>query len=71
MYLLYHSNLINNDTNEITKIVIDIAAFFDIELGSNWQSNLSKSKNARNSDYVPKIFDRIKTAYVNYSNKVD
>lgn len=71
IYALYHSKLINNDTNEITKIVIDIASFFDVELGNNWQSNLSKSKNVRNNDYVPKVFDRIKTAYVNYSNKED
>ncbi len=69
VYALYHAKLITNETNEITKITTDLAAFFDIDLGKNWQSNFSKSKNDRNNDYVPKIFERLKSAFVNYSNR--
>ena len=38
------------------KLIMECAGFFGIKLSKNWKSNLSKSKNERNSDYVPKIF---------------
>jgi len=69
IYSLYHAELITNETKEITKLVVDIANFFNIDLGNNWQSNLSKSKNDRNNDYIPQIFDRIKNAFIKYSKR--
>jgi len=69
IYSLFHANLITNDTNEITEIVKDMAKFFKIDLSKNWQSNLSKSINNRNNDYVPAIFDNLKNSFANYSNK--
>jgi len=38
------------------KLIRECATFFGIKLSKNWKSNLSKSKNERNSNYVPEIF---------------
>lgn len=69
IYALYHSKLLTNETNEITKLVEDASKVFNINLSKNWKSNFSKSKNNRNNDYEPKIFDNLKCAYLEYVNK--
>lgn len=69
IYALYHSKLITNETNEITKLVEEASKVFNINLSKNWKSNFSKSKNNRNNDYEPKIFENLKGAYLEYVDK--
>jgi hypothetical protein len=41
------------------KLIDSFAKFVGIELSKNAKSNLSKSKNERNKDYTPKIFEEL------------
>jgi len=41
------------------ELINDCAEFFGLELSKHWKSNLSKSKNERNNDYVPEIFKNL------------
>jgi len=66
IYAIYHAKLINNNKDEITKIVEDMAKVFNYDIGDNWQDLLSKSVNNRKNGYVPKIFENLKNAFIEY-----
>jgi hypothetical protein len=68
IYMLYHANLLSNERNEITKLVKQIAEVFNYELGKNWQTNLSASKQKRKNGYQPEIIDKLNNAWEVYSN---
>jgi hypothetical protein len=70
IYALYESKLINNGEGEVTKIVEQAANIFGVELSKSWQANFSKNKNNQNNDYDHTIiFEKMKTAYLDYLNK--
>ena len=52
-----------------TIMVMKIATFLGIELSKNWDSNLSKSKNERNYDYKPAIFEDLLQGWKRYENQ--
>lgn len=70
IYGLHQAGLINNGKGEITKITEALAEIFGLELGKNWQSNLSASIHKANMEYQPPIFDNIKEAYLKYAKKL-
>jgi len=70
VYGLYHSGILTNNENEKTKLVKQIASFFNIQLSENWQSNLSKAVNKRNNDYEPQIIEKIKSGYEIFKNEI-
>ena len=41
------------------ELIQECAEFFGLELSEHWKSNLSKSKNERNNNYVPEIFKNL------------
>ena len=53
----------------MTKLVIQMAEIFNLKLGKNWQSNLSKSINKRNLDYIPEIFENVKKGFAKYRDR--
>ena len=57
--------------NEKTKLVKQIASYFNIQLSKNWQSNLSNAVKKRNNDYKPQIIEKIKTGYEIYKNQIN
>jgi RteC protein len=65
-YSLFHSNLLKNENDQITKFVPLLAQAFNLELGNNWIDNHSKSVKKRNTDYKPEIFDTLKSGYDKY-----
>ena len=69
IYGLHEAGLLNNGKGEITKIVEALAEVFDVKLGDQWQSNLSKSIHNANADYEPAIFEEIKFAFNAYCAK--
>ena len=70
IYGLHEAELINDGKGEITKITETIAEILGLDLGKNWQSNLSASIHKANVDYQPPIFDKIKEAYLKYAEKL-
>lgn len=70
IYGLHEAGLIDNGKGEITKITEALAETFGLDLGKNWQSNLSASIHKANMEYQPPIFDKIKDAYLKYSKKL-
>lgn len=70
IYALHQAKLINEGKGEITRIVETLAEAFNVQLGHNWQSNLSGSIHKRNRDYEPPIFKTIETAYKEYSSRL-
>ncbi|MDE2026652.1 MAG: RteC domain-containing protein, partial [Patescibacteria group bacterium] len=56
IYALHQAKFINEGKGEITRIVETLAEAFNVQLGHNWQSNLSGSIHKRNRDYEPPIF---------------
>ena len=70
VYSLYEAGYITNDNHSITKMVEQMADIFGLSLGNNWQSNLSKSINKRNIDYVPEIFGRLSEGFNKYKEKL-
>ena len=71
VYGLYHSGILTNNENEKTKLVKQIANYFNIQLSKNWQSNLSKAVKKRNIDYEPQIIEKIKSGYEIYKNQIN
>jgi hypothetical protein len=69
IYGLYHAGYIDNEEHQITKLIYEVADTFNIKLGKNWTSSLSKSVSNTNSDYVPKIFKNLENAFLSYRNK--
>lgn len=67
IYMLYHSKLLSNESREITKLVKQVAKIFNLELGNNWESNLSNSIGRRNTDYKPQIISKLNNAWEEYS----
>lgn len=70
IYGLHEAGLLNDGKGEITKITEAISEMLELDLGKHWQSNLSASIHKANSDYLPPIFDKIKSAYLKYSEKL-
>lgn len=68
IYALHQAKLINEGKGEITRIVETLAEAFNLQLGHNWQSNLSGSIHKRNRDYEPPIFKTIERAYKDYTS---
>lgn len=66
IYALNTAGYLNNEKNEITSLVKEVASAFNIKLGKNWQSNLSKSVNNRKQNYIPEIFLKLQTAFEDY-----
>ncbi len=52
-----------------TKMVEEIARFLGFPLSKNWQSNLSKSIHKSKDGYSPSIFDELKPAWEEYTEK--
>ena len=69
IYGLHEAGYLNGGKGEITKMVEILAEVFDVKLGEQWQSNLSKSIHNSNADYEPAIFEEIKSAFNAYSAK--
>ena len=70
IYSLYHSGILTNIENEKTKLVKQIASYFNIQLSKNWQSNLSKAVNNRNNDYEPQIIKKMQMGYDIYKKEI-
>jgi hypothetical protein len=70
IYSLFHSETLTIEGNEKTKLVEEIAIYFNIKLSEHWQSNLSKAINKRNNDYEPQIIETIKSGYNNYKKEI-
>lgn len=68
-YALKEAGYLKNDKNEITTLIKDVAVAFNFNLGVYWQSNLSDNINNRNTDYQPKIFDKLKQGYNDYRER--
>jgi hypothetical protein len=69
IYSLYEANYLTNDEKQITTLVKQVAKAFNVELGKNWQTNLSDNINNRNTDYQPKIFDTLKKSFNDYRDE--
>lgn len=69
IYSLYEAGLVTNKSNKKTELVSQFAKAFNVKLSDNWQSNLSKSINERNYNYVPEIFERIKKSFIRYRDR--
>jgi len=67
VYGLYKAGLINNGKGEITKIVETLAEVFSLELGNNWQSNLSASIHNSKSGSNPPVFGKLRLAFEKYA----
>ncbi len=70
IYGLHEAGLINDGKGEITKITETLAEILGLDLGKNWQSNLSASIHKAKMEYQPPIFDTIKNAYLKYAEKL-
>lgn len=70
IYSLFHSQTLTIEGNEKTKLVEEIAIYFNIKLSEHWQSNLSKAVNKRNNDYEPQIIETIKLGYNNFKKEI-
>ena len=68
IYGLHQSGYLNKGSGEITKIVESLANILKVDLGKNWQSNLSSSIHKSKHGYEPPIFNKIKLAYLRYSD---
>lgn len=68
IYGLHQAGYLNKGSGEITKIVETLADVLKVGLGKNWQSNLSSSIHKSKNDYEPPVFDKIKRAYVRYTD---
>jgi len=68
IYMLFHSKLLSNESNEKTKLVKQVAEIFNYEIGKNWQTNLSASKQKRKNGYKPEIIQKLDDAWEYYSN---
>jgi hypothetical protein len=66
VYALYEAKLITNDEDKITFLVKQLAEVFQVDLGKNWQSSLTKSITERNYDYEPKIFTKLQEGFKSY-----
>ncbi len=53
----------------ITKMVEEFSKLLNYPLNKNWQSNHSKSIHESNSDYAPKIFNKLGESYKQYQKK--
>lgn len=69
VYALYEAKLITNDEDKITFLVRQLAEVFQVDLGKNWQSNLTKSLSERNYDYEPKIFAKLREGFKSYVDR--
>jgi hypothetical protein len=56
--------------NEKTKLVEEVAIYFNIKLSEHWQSNLSKAVSKRNNDYEPQIIEKIKSGYYKFKKGI-
>ncbi|MBS1779253.1 MAG: RteC domain-containing protein [Bacteroidetes bacterium] len=70
IYALHQAGYLNKGQGEITKVVESLAEILQLELGKNWQSNLSASIHKSNWDYEPPIFKKIAKAYQDYAEKL-
>ena len=66
VYGLFHAGYLTNSSNEIEKLVEDVANAFNLKLSKNVQSNLSKSIHKSKAGYEPKIFKKIENAFKQY-----
>ena len=69
IYSLHEAGYLTNKENQITTLVKQVAKAFNYELNDHWQSNLSDSVNNRNTDYQPKIFEKIIKGFATYRDK--
>lgn len=70
IYGLHQAGLINNGKGEVTKLTVQLAEIVGLDLGNNWQSNLSASIHKAKMEYQPPIFDKIKDGYLKYAEKL-
>ncbi|MFZ5552904.1 MAG: RteC domain-containing protein [Bacteroidota bacterium] len=70
VYALHKAGFINKGKGEITKIVESLSDVFGVELSKNWQSNHSASIHKAKHNYEPPIFNRLKEAYLEYTDKL-
>ncbi len=70
IYALHEARYLENDQDEITALVKQVAAAFNYKLGRNWQSNHSESINQRNADYESKVFEKLAKAYGRYRERL-
>jgi len=68
IYGLHEAGYLNKGSGEITKIVETLADILKVGLGKSWQSNLSSSIHKSKHDYEPPIFNKIKQAYLRYTD---
>jgi hypothetical protein len=64
IYALYDAGYLNNDTNEKTKLIEQVAKAFNFSLTKNWQSKRSKSIAKSNNDYLPEIIKKLTNAFL-------
>lgn len=65
IYSLKEAGYISNKEG-ITASVKCIAELLNFRLGNNWPSNLSENIHARNSDYIPEIFEKLIKGFNSY-----
>lgn len=70
VYGLHKAGFLNKGKGEITKIVESLSEVFGIDLGKNWQSNHSASIHKAKHNYEPPIFQKVKNAYQEYTEKL-
>ena len=68
IYGLHQAGYLNKGSGEITKIVETLADILKVDLGKNWQSNLSSSIHKSKHGYEPPIFNKIRLAYLRYTD---
>jgi len=69
VYMLFHSNLITNESNLITKLVPQIAELLNFELTKSWKNDISSNIHKTNNDYVPPIIKKLKNAYDEHKDR--
>ncbi len=72
VYMLFHSNLITNESNLITKLVPQIAELLNFELTTNWKNDISSSIHKTKIGYQPPILEKLRSAFDSYKDeKID
>jgi hypothetical protein len=72
IYMLFHSKLVVNESNLITKLVPEIADLLNFKLTKNWKNDISSSIHKTKIGYQPPILEKLRSAFDSYKNeKID
>jgi hypothetical protein len=72
IYMLFHSKLVSNESNLITKLVPEIAELLNFKLTENWKNDISSSIHKTKIGYQPPILEKLRSAFDSYKDeKID